>query len=79
MRFSRSWPALLSIVSLAACGDPLPSDPDGSAADGGTGDAGPAYPSYCENINPTECLLPWPSSFYLRDDPTTERSACARS
>ncbi len=25
----------------------------------------------CDALDPTECLLPWPSSFFLRDDPTS--------
>jgi hypothetical protein len=29
------------------------------------------YPDACEHIDPTACLLPWPSSRYLVDDPST--------
>ncbi len=68
---------LLALValSLSAC-DPPPaaldaSGADAGAADAGGADAGPVYPAYCDDIDPTLCLLPWPSSFFLVDDPST--------
>lgn len=47
---------------LVACGESPPPVTDG----------GVRYPAHCENVNPLDCLLPWPSSFYLADDPSTE-------
>ena len=56
----------LALLTLAAC-DPAPVDPDA-----GPPDAGPiALRSDCDNIDPSLCLLPWPSSFFLADDPST--------
>lgn len=58
--------ASMALVALAAC------DPETTNDDAGAPDASaPALPSHCENINPAHCLLPWPSSFFLRDDPDT--------
>lgn len=68
MRFTGPSLLLLSLVSLAACGDPSPSDPDSGTP---PVDAGPSYPVECENVSPMECLLPWPSSRYLAEDSTT--------
>lgn len=37
-------------------------------------DGGPVYDPYaaaCEGLDPTMCILPWPSSRYLEEDPTT--------
>lgn len=67
--------SLFFILALGACSDPAP------AVDAGPGDAGPpptdagpAYDPYaaeCEGLDPTLCLLPWPSSRYLVADPST--------
>lgn len=53
-------------MTLLAC-DPAPTDPDAGRSDAG----GIEYPSYCDNIDPSLCLSPWPSSFFLVDDPST--------
>ena len=60
--------------SSSGCGPAAPSadgGADAATADAGPPDAGPAYPSQCENINPADCLLPWPSSFFMTDDSST--------
>ncbi len=64
----------LSFILLFGCGPAAPSadgGADAATADAGPPDAGPAYPSQCENINPADCLLPWPSSFFMTDDSST--------
>lgn len=54
---------------IVACDGPAPLA-DAGRTDAGR-DAGPPFPSQCENVNPSHCLLPWPSSFFLADDPST--------
>ncbi len=57
-------------LGTTACGDGGSPSDAGNAPDGG-GVAAPAFPPECENISPMDCLLPWPSSRYLVDDPET--------
>jgi hypothetical protein len=65
---ARSARCLLSLAALAA----LACDPAATETDAGPPDAGAiAYSSECDNIDPSLCLLPWPSSFFLVDDPST--------
>lgn len=66
------------VVALAGCGDddmPPPVDAGVDAADAG-GDGGAPDPIIadrpeCENLDPTTCLMPYPSSWFLEEDPTT--------
>ncbi len=61
-----AW-ALASLgVVAGGCGS---SGGGASDTDAGTADTHP--PGDCDPMVPTECGLPFPSSFYLRDDPTT--------
>lgn len=57
-RFLRGFAAAL--VMLAACGDD--DTPDVELG---------ALPSECENLSPDHCMMPWPSSRYLTEDPDT--------
>ncbi|MBK8168747.1 MAG: hypothetical protein IPK60_00200 [Sandaracinaceae bacterium] len=61
MNLRNALACLASLTMIAACkGDEAP--------------AGPVIDvtrSECENLNPEECLLPWPSSRFLVDDATT--------
>ncbi|MCB9599984.1 MAG: hypothetical protein H6721_00095 [Sandaracinus sp.] len=74
----RARAALVAAVWLVACGDddgPMPAD--GGMADAAMGDAG-AAPTIdvtrpeCENLDPTHCLMPYPSSRFLATDEGTE-------
>jgi hypothetical protein len=60
-------------VLVPACGDddvaPPPPPPP---MDGGADMATPEDRVECENLNPLNCLLPWPSSRYLVADPARE-------
>lgn len=52
--------------------DAATEDPDTGTTPRDAGvDAAAAFPSQCENLSPMECLLPWPSSRYLVEDPST--------
>ncbi len=57
---------LLSLSLLVGCDETTPPSDAGSDAP-----AIDLYPEGCEHIDPTLCLLPWPSSRYLVDDPST--------
>ena len=61
--------SLLAAFVLFAC-DSAPATDAG--IDAGAPDAGPMYPSYCENLSSAHCLTPWPSSRFLVDDPSTD-------
>ncbi len=58
---------------LAACDSPPATTPpvNDAGTDAGPSDAGSPYPRVCENLLPSHCLAPWPSSFYLADDTST--------
>jgi hypothetical protein len=74
MRSERLLLLLLLLVLASACGDSSGGEgpaPDSGTPDSGTPDGGLVYRDECENINPMDCLLPWPSSRYLVDDATT--------
>lgn len=64
---------LLISTGVVGCGDD-----DAGPTDAETGDAmvdaGPPPPlrPECENLEPTHCAMPYPSSHFLRADPTTE-------
>ena len=58
--------ATLAVLALVACDTPQALPSDAGPADGGI-----AFDPACENIDPTLCLLPWPSSHFLVDDPST--------
>lgn len=64
------------VLALAAC-DPATTPPppaDAGPADAGAPDTGPPYDPYappCEGLDPTMCILPWPSSRYLEADTST--------
>lgn len=77
-------PVLAVAITVPACGDddggttppppPPPADGglDATRPDDAGADAGPTGPRpECENLNPNHCLLPWPSSRYLVDDPSS--------
>ena len=54
---------LMTLALCAACGDPeAPPVPD----------AGPAQPASCNPLSADHCMLPWPSTFYLKKDTTTQ-------
>ena len=59
-------------VALGCDGAPDPDDA-GGGADTGAPDAGEPDPfrPECENLNPTHCLVPWPSSYFLTEDGDT--------
>lgn len=64
---------LASLVLLLACDPPVTTD-DGGATDAGPTTDAPPYDPYapeCEGLDPTSCLLPWPSSHYLVEDGAT--------
>ncbi len=68
--------ALFTLLSLSllACGGTSSTDggtPDAGPPDAGPPDGGFVYRSECDNVNPSLCLSPWPSSFFLADDPST--------
>ncbi|HEY8428759.1 MAG TPA: hypothetical protein VIL20_10310, partial [Sandaracinaceae bacterium] len=46
---------------LAACDGPAPT------ADAGTDAGAPVWDPACDNVDPTHCLLPWPSDHFRRD------------
>lgn len=56
---------LLSLLALLACRSPSPSDTAGGSTPTSTarGD--------CNPLDPGQCLLPFPSDFYMVDDPST--------
>lgn len=61
---------LAAVLVACACEGPAPSV-DAGAGDAGAPDAAITYSTACENVDPSLCLLPWPSSFFLVDDPST--------
>ncbi len=63
---------LACALLLSACDGPVTTTPDAST-DGGT-DAGmpeDPYRADCEALVPEFCALPWPSDYFLVDDPST--------
>jgi hypothetical protein len=63
-------PLLALTILLASCDAPVATF-DAAVSDAHAPDAAITYTGYCEDIDPTLCLLPWPSSTFLVDDPTT--------
>ncbi|MCA9664436.1 MAG: hypothetical protein KC503_02575 [Myxococcales bacterium] len=64
---------LLLAIGATACSDDSPNKPSDAGpdtGDGPSGDSGPV-PAHCNPLDPTHCALPWPSSFYLKEDTTT--------
>ncbi len=72
-----AWAFVLTLAFALACGDDdttAPADAGVDATDGGA-DAGTdpivADRPECENLSPTTCLMPYPSSWFLQEDPST--------
>ena len=65
------------LLGLASCSDDTESSgadagADGAVSDKGAGDASEqTLPSHCNPLSVDHCLLPWPSSFYLKKDSST--------
>lgn len=71
--------AVLFGVAVLGCGDDDAPPSDDAGTDAGTEvDAGPTEPTIdvsrpeCENLDPTHCLMPYPSSRFLATDATTD-------
>lgn len=69
-RVARTALAVLALACCAACEGPAAAS-DAGASDATQSDAAVVYTGYCEDIDPTLCLSPWPSSYFLVDDPST--------
>jgi len=76
------WRAAILGVLLVGCGDDDTVPPDagadaGTADDAGAPDAGPedagpeAIEDHCDPLVPTVCALPFPSTYYEAEDPST--------
>jgi len=61
MRTTALWMSLLLLLPLAQAG--------GCAVDG---DEERQLPAHCNPLSTDHCFLPWPSSFYLKQDSTTK-------
>ncbi|MFO0684062.1 MAG: hypothetical protein U0234_18565 [Sandaracinus sp.] len=68
----------LALLALGACGPESVAPSDAGAAIDATADAAAPsdaavidYTTPCDHVDPTLCLLPWPSSVFLVDDPST--------
>ena len=82
MSRSKSIITILIMSSLAWTGgcsddDPQPADasvdgPVDGLVDAAVPDAAQPLPTHCNPLSTDECLLPWPSSFYLSKDSTTK-------
>ncbi|HJL19665.1 MAG TPA: hypothetical protein RMH99_28645 [Sandaracinaceae bacterium LLY-WYZ-13_1] len=65
---------LATALALTACDDGDPPGVDGGPpTDAGSEDDAGTVPfrAECDNVDPTHCLTPWPSSFFLREDGET--------
>ncbi|HJL32523.1 MAG TPA: hypothetical protein RMI62_25775, partial [Polyangiaceae bacterium LLY-WYZ-15_(1-7)] len=67
----------LALIAALACGDDDAGPADAATPDdASSADAGPegivAERPECENLQPIHCLLPYPSSHFLAEDPETE-------
>ena len=67
--------SLFVLLHTSGCGDDDGGTPEdgGAPEDGGNVDSGPRTFTgpECENVNQWHCLMPWPSSRYLAEDPST--------
>lgn len=79
MRVNSTWAFWIAAAAVLGCGDddaPAPMDAGTDAT--AEVDAGPTEPGIdvsrpeCENLDPTHCLMPYPSSRYLGEDAATE-------
>lgn len=74
MQIALRWGLVLGLLSLAACGDDAATTSgQGGAGGGGTGSGGalPEVAEGCDPLVPTQCGFPFPSDFWLVDDPST--------
>ncbi|MGE0784873.1 MAG: hypothetical protein AB7S26_04230 [Sandaracinaceae bacterium] len=67
MRITRWVPVLVLFAAACDSGEPAA---DAGAPDAGRPDAGPD--GLCNPLEPSRCLLPWPSNVFTDEDPSTE-------
>ena len=71
----RTYPHIAVAVAVAIAGSACSDDTDTNPSpDSGSppADQGAQTGPYCNPISTDNCLLPWPSSFYLKKDTTTQ-------
>lgn len=66
MRTITIFGVLAILAAGCSCGTTRPADGDAGVED----DAGEPLPEECEGLDPSSCLLPWPSSRFLVEDET---------
>lgn len=78
MKLGLKWAWLFVFVAIGCGDDDAPPADDGGTDGGAEVDAGPVEPVIdvsrpeCENLDPTHCLMPYPSSRFLVEDSATD-------